>query len=411
MLHIVLYASITLFFIYNNIYADKIYIDISSPTIKKLPIVIKHFDGNKEISEIIRRNLNFTGLFECIEPAQIKEVEQPFNQYTAKNKSIEIRVKGSMENNFNLKVSAIESFSGNEMFIKRYRLSKNIKQTAHLISNDLYQLLVGVNGVFTTKIAFIIDTKINKNIYIMDWDGGNINPLPVTADILTKPYWSQDKSKLIYSVLMNNQWVIKWFDIKLLKEKSFPIIGDLNLSGNFLNISGDFIFTLFKNSNSGIYIGNIFSMDYKEVLSSSYINISASVSPNSKKIVFVSNRSGNPQIYLSDRKGLSIKRLTFEGSYNTSPIWSPNGDKIAYVGKKDNRFQIFLINLNNTNLMQLTFIGNNEEPSFSPDGRFISFTGDRDGLKGIYVMRIDGTQQTRISPKNLQATSPSWSPY
>jgi TolB protein len=109
------------------------------------------------------------------------------------------------------------------------------------------------------------------------------------------------------------------------------------------------------------------------------------------------------------RDGSEVKRVSFEGSYNTSPSWSPKGDKIVFSGRRGAN-QVFTVNPDGTELIQLTSEGNNEEPSFSPDGRYITFSSDRDGVKGIYIMRANGEAQKRITPRNLRAYGPRWSP-
>ncbi len=78
---------------------------------------------------------------------------------------------------------------------------------------------------------------------------------------------------------------------------------------------------------------------------------------------------------------------------------------------KDGKNQVFVIKSDETMLRQLTFNGNNESPSFSPDGMFIAFDSDRDGKRGIYIMRLNGDEQRRITPKEIKAMSPRWSPY
>jgi TolB protein len=70
-----------------------------------------------------------------------------------------------------------------------------------------------------------------------------------------------------------------------------------------------------------------------------------------------------------------------------------------------------VIKSDSTELRQLTFSGNNESPSFSPDGMFLAFDSDRDGRRGIYIMRVSGEEQKRITPKEIRAMSPKWSPY
>ncbi len=112
-----------------------------------------------------------------------------------------------------------------------------------------------------------------------------------------------------------------------------------------------------------------------------------------------------------DADGEGVKRLTFQGSYNTSPAWSPDGKWIAYVGRKNGKNQIFMIQSDSADMRQLTFEGNNEGPTFSPDGMFIAFDSDREGNKGIYVMNLHNERMKRITPRNMKAMNPKWSPY
>ena len=77
----------------------KIYIDITSPSAKKLPIAIYDLQGEfgKEISEIIRDDLTFTGLFMYID--KISYIEAPAQVFNPQNWTplgIEAVVKGSV---------------------------------------------------------------------------------------------------------------------------------------------------------------------------------------------------------------------------------------------------------------------------------------------------------------------------
>jgi len=112
-----------------------------------------------------------------------------------------------------------------------------------------------------------------------------------------------------------------------------------------------------------------------------------------------------------DAKGNEVKRLTFEGTYNTSPAWSPDGKWIAYVGRSNGKNQLFMVKSDGTDMRQLSYSGNNENPSFSPDGLFLTFDSDRDGNHGIYIMGLQTEGLKRMTPKQVNATSPKWSPF
>ena len=397
-------------------FAEKVYIDITSPGLKMLPIAVQDFPGNKQISDIVKDDLDFTGLFNCLDDSvQIERPDQPFNAASWLGLGAELVVKGRVSfftaNNFLVTVSAYDVSDGREMLKKEYASTTELARTlAHSIANDIYTVLTGQQGIFKTRIAFIADKRGEKELELMDWDGHRVQGTGITSGILMTPHWSPDKTKLLYSAERRRQWGIYLLDIAAMKERGLILMNGLNIAGNFFPDSHEFVFTSSKDLNYGIYVANLGNIHGRKIISSPWIDVSPSVSPDGKSIVFVSNRSGHPQIYIADRDGYALGRLTFQGSYNTSPAWSPKGDKIAYTSMMGGKNQICVIKADGTGLTQLTDRGNNENPSFSPDGRYLTFTSNMDGPKGIYLMRINGEGIVRITPKNLKALNSSWSP-
>jgi len=397
-------------------FADKIYIDITSPGLKKLPIAVQRFSGNNEIQAIIKDDLEFTGLFDCVDDAfQIERPDQPFSPLSWHGLGVELVVKGRVSvfaaDKFLVIVSAHDVSDGMEVMNKQYAgTSEMSRQVAHSIANDIYSVLTGQPGIFKTKIAFVGNRSGGKELNIMDWDGHNMRGIGIAGGILLTPHWSYDKSKLLYSAERRRQWGMYIFDMNAGKERNLTLAGGLNLAGNFLPNNAEFIFSSAKDGNSAIYIAGSADVRGRIIISSPWIDVSASVSPDGKSIVFVSNRSGNPQLYIADRDGYGIRRLTFQGNYNTSPVWSSQGDKIAFASMIGGLNQIFIINTDGTGLTQLTDKGSNENPSFSPDGRYLTFSSTIDGPKGIYLIRINGEGLVRITPKGTTAFNPSWSP-
>jgi len=406
-----------LFTIYGSLstaHAQRIFIDITSPDIRKLPIAVQNFTGGKEISDIVSANLAFTGLFEPIDDAaQIERPDQPFNPNNWRGLGVELVVKGRVVSGkgLNVIVSAYDVSEGREVLKKEYSASPELlRPLAHSIANDIYRLLTGQQGIFRTKIAYVGEKDGRKELLIMNWDGHRMHRTGVTGGILLQPRWSPDGTRLLYSVERNRNWDIYMLDMKTMTERNVVMLPGLNMAGNFFPDNRRFVFSSSKERRPNIYVGDTVEMRGWDIISSPWIDVSPSVSPDGQQILFVSNRPGSPQIYISDRNGHNIRRLTFEGNYNTSPVWSPNGDRIAFVRMIGGKRQIFTMKPDGSGLRQLTNRGSNEEPSFSPDGRYIAFTSDRDGAKGIYLMRVNGEGQVRITPRGNKATSPSWSP-
>jgi len=395
---------------------SKIYIDITSPAFKKLPIAIQEFEGplGRDISAIIENNLDFTGFFSPVSSDAF--VENPSQEFNPKNwlpLGVEAVVKGivKQDNELSAKISLYDVIEGREVFRKEYRTSRDLmRPLSHAIADDIYFKLTGEKGIFRSRIAFV-STKDQERmeIYIMDWDGKRITRMGISGNIILPPRWSGDGTKLIYSAERNRQWGIYLLDFLNMSEKNIYASKGTNMAGNFFPDGTTFSFSSSKDGTPDLYVKHI-KDDQIIKLSSSYgIDVSPTVSPDGHYIAFVSDRGGTPQIYIMHRNGSNIRRLTFEGSYNTSPSWSPKGDRLVFVGQRGKN-QIFTIKPDRTELTQLTVSGNNEDPSFSPDGRYIAFSSDRDGMKSIYIMRANGESQRKITPKGLVAFGPNWSP-
>jgi TolB protein len=412
---VLIFSLLTAYFLLLTFANAKVYIDISSPAFKQLPIAIQDFSGpyGKDISEIIKNDLDFTGLFLYIDKAAyIENPSQQFNQKNWAPLGVEAVVKGSVMEGKELSVtmSLFDVFEGKEILRKNYKSGKEIiRPLSHAIANDIYHALTAEKGIFRSRIAFIEKDKEGLGIYMMDWDGNRITKMGIKGNIILTPRWSKDGTKLIYSAERNRQWGIYLLDFISMSEKKIFSSKGTNISGDFFPDGNDIIFSSSKDGTPNLYTENIKNNKISKLTSSYNIEVSPAVSPDGNYIAFVSDRGGTPQIYTMRKDGSEVRRITFEGSYNTSPSWSPKGDKIVFVGRRGEN-QIFTINPDRSELIQLTTIGNNEDPSFSPDGRYITFSSDRDGIKGIYIMRANGESQKRITPKGLKAYGPSWSP-
>jgi len=393
----------------------KIYIDINSPSSKKLPIAIYDLQGpsGKEISEIIRQDLTFSGLFQCIDKASY--VEDPAGAFNPQNWTplgIEAVVKGSVSVGKDLAVT-INLYDTSEVrpvLSKQYQTEKGLlQQMAHTISNDIYKALTGMSGIFRTRIAFVAEDDGDKGIYLMDWDGQRVRKMGLKGRLVLTPHWSFDGLRIIYSSERGRQWGLYLLDFLKMNEKRVFVSKGINIAGDFFPQGDRVVFSSSKDGTPDLFILSLRDSSVKKITASYGIEVSPAVSPDGSHIAFVSDRGGSPQIYLMRSDGSDVRRVTFEGSYNTSPSWSQKGDRIVFSCRRGKN-QICIVKPDGSELAQLTEQGNNEDPSFSPDGRYITFSSDRDGMKGVYIMRANGEGQKRVSPKGLRSTGPRWSP-
>ncbi len=411
-----LFVSAVWFCLFFTAASAKVYIDITSPAVRKLPIAIFDFQGpsGKDIAEIIRNDLIFTGLFMYIDKSSyIEPASQPFNPLNWTPLGIEAVVKGTLQKGESMSVDVFlyDTFEAREILHKRYNAESSLmRQLAHGIANDIYEALTGTPGIFRSKIAFVGEDGNRKGMYIMDWDGERIKKFGLKGSMVLAPHWSKDGKQIIYSAERNRQWAVYLINFSRMTEKRIYSAPGTNIAGDFFPDGNTFVLSSSQKGTPDLFTYDIVRSKLRRITSSSGIEVSPAMSPDGKHIAFVSDRGGSPQIYIMNRNGTDVRRITFEGSYNTTPNWSPKGDRIAFSGRRSGKNQIFTVKPDGTDLTQLTQYGNNEEPSFSPDGRYITFSSDRGGRKGIYIMRANGEAQKKISPKWLKAYGPRWSP-
>ena len=70
---------------------------------------------------------------------------------------------------------------------------------AHSFSDEILLLQTSEKGPFTGKIAFVSKKSGNKEIYLMDYDGHNVQRLTANGSINLNPDFSPNGREIIYT--------------------------------------------------------------------------------------------------------------------------------------------------------------------------------------------------------------------
>jgi len=408
----------------------KVYIDISSPTAKKLSIAIPQLnsagDGAaivaSKVTDVITKDLEISGIVSFIDKASslvdpLKAELSPeridFKPWVALGAEFLTKGKVSVEGrNITVDVRLYDVTAGKQVMVSIYvRDAKDLRKIGHMVADDIIANLTGDRGVFNTRIAFVSNSTGNKEVYVMDFDGEGVEAATKNGSINLSPAWSPDGSAISYVSFKGGRPSVYIKEIGNDKEARLSVPEGTSLGASWSPDGKKLALVISRDGNADIYAINKDGSGLTRLTDNWGLDVSPSWAPNGKEIAFVSDRGGSPQIYIMDSSGGNVRRLTFEGSYNSSPAWSPKGDRIVFAGTSDGKFDIFTINPDGSNLSQLTVdAGNNENPTWSPDGRFISFSSTRDGGSIIYIMHSDGADQRRVAPMKGKSTSPAWGP-
>jgi TolB protein len=310
---------------------------------------------------------------------------------------------------------------------KKYRgTQKSLRRIAHTFCNDILHALTGQNGMFLSRIVLSSDRGGGKfrEVYLMDWDGSNIEKITNHKTITVSPAWSPDGKKIgytafvkrarsgkrnadlfIYELNSGNRWLVSY------KE-------GINSGINFSPDNKTVYLTISQGNSPDIYQmtyeGNLVKKITNGPLGA--MNVEPAISADGTRLAFSSDRSGKPMIYVMGADGSNPQRITVAGKYNSSPSWSPDGKKIAFAGQIEDHFDIFVMNPDGTDMVRLTSAhrkggkwADNEDPSFSPDGRQIIFSSNRTGSNQIYIINPDGSNERRITLDKHNYYKPKWS--
>ena len=285
---------------------------------------------------------------------------------------------------------------------------------ARSIADEIVRRFTGKRGVSYPKIAFVSDGdgQGNKEIYLMEADGGNQHAVTDNGSINLFPSWAPDGRSLVYTSFKSGRsdiWKIYRGSIPghpLLAERAekFRAVFDAR--------SGRLGLVMSRGGNTDLYSVDASGAGLERLTGSRSIETSPSFSPDGRRMAFVSDRGGAPQVYLKDLGTGEERRLTFRGGYNSSPAWSPTGEWIAYTARTSGGFDLYLIDPDTGFTTPLVVHPRSDEaPSWSPDGRKIAFSSTRRGRQEIYRIDVDGRNLVRMTARFGNSSHPAWSGF
>ncbi len=336
-------------------------------------------------------------------------------------------IKFSNKGNDSIKLEVIKTPSTSLLWESTISLDGEIRKLTHQEANKVYKALTGKESIFLSSIVYVSDLNsaqahIRKEVFKMDFDGGNKKRLTNHRGMVISPAVSPDGDFIVYSLITEGKSKNRNVNLYLMNLKNdnsvmLSSLPGINSGAVFTQDGENILLTLSHEGNAEIYQMNLKSKKLSKITNHYAPDVDPSINADGTLMTFLSGRPGKAMIYTADPRGMerNVKRISYVGHYNATPRFSPDGKEIAFSSWLDQRFDIFRIGSDGLNLVRLTKdFGSNEDPVYSPDGNFIAFSSQRvisrtKATHNIYIMDREGDILGAITANNGNCITPRWS--
>jgi len=394
-----------------------------------LPIAIVPFDTSRldaelptDIAEIVANDLNRSGIFKTMDrqklPAQphySTQVIYPKWRTAGQEYLVVGRIFQKSSGQYDIQFQLLDVLKQKQLVGYSLPVKKrNLRSSAHKISDLIYEKITGTRGAFDTRIAYVRSQKDEARKYILqvaDTDGFNAQTILESDQPLMSPSWSPTGQSLAYVSFENNRPEVYVQHLASAKRSKISGFEGINGAPSWSPNGKMLALVLSKDGNPDIYTLNTTTKRLTRLTRNRAIDTEPVWSNKGRSIIFTSDRSGTPQLYQVTATGGKPKRITFEGSYNAAASISPDGKYITMVHGERGQFKIAQLELETGNLTVLTDGALDESPSFSPNGKMVLYASMRGENGVLFAVSVDGRSKHKLSDQTGDLREPVWGPY
>lgn len=394
-------------------------VDISGVGATQYPIAIAEFSGDAKgdaVAEVIRADLTRSGQFQLVNATGANlDVNSSIDYDQWRNRGADYLAYGTITQSggqYSVSYKLVDSQGKRQMDAVAFSgTEKELRRVSHQIADRIYEKITGVRGVFSTRIAYVLQTGNTHELQIADADGQNPQVMLRSKQSIISPAWSPDGKRLAYVSFELNKPVV--YVQTLATGQRVPLA---NFKGNnsaptWAPNGQQLALVLSRDGISQIYTIAADGSGLRRVMRSPLIDTEPQYTPDGGSLIFTSDRGGNPQIYKVPVSGGNGQRITFNGSYNISPAISPDGNKLVYVTKRDGAFRIALQDMAAGSEQLLTNGSDDQSPSFAPNGMQVLYSSVQGGRSVLAVTSVDGRVRQTLSALNGKVREPTWGPF
>ncbi|MDT8873140.1 Tol-Pal system beta propeller repeat protein TolB [Komagataeibacter rhaeticus] len=302
-----------------------------------IPIVLPSLGSGvaQQVTDVISADLGNCGLFRPIS-ASMPQGTPDFASY--KSMGARAAVTGKVvEQGSSLRVEfrLWDVLVGKQIQGTAYTAAaQDWRRIAHVIADVIYNRMLGEQGYFNTRIAYIARSGPRAHqitrLAIMDQDGADSRYLTSGQWLTLTPRFNPANSELAFMSYANYRPRVYLFNLNTGQQRLLGDFSGISFAPRFAPDGRSVILSVTRGGGSDIYLVDLANMSRRQLTASGAIDTSPSFSPDGSQIVFNSDRGGSPQLYIMSASGGDAKRISYGHGQYGSPVWSPRGDLIAF---------------------------------------------------------------------------------
>ncbi len=401
-------------------------IEITQGVDNPTPIAVVPFGVTSSLSEdlrgIVAADLERSGLFRPIPPQDMlsfpqNESELHYRDWRVLGASyVVIGTLTETPTGHSLTYELYDVLSQNRLLSRTVTgTPQTERDSAHAVSDAVYQAITGIRGIFATKIMYVEDlTEPGPSRYrlmMADADGARPEMIFSSSQPILSPTWSNDRTQVAYVSFETTRPAIFRQNLITGAREQLTNFQGLNGAPSWSPDDQKLALVLSKDGNPEIYVLDIASKRLTRVTNHFAIDTEPNWTIDGKSLIFTSNRGASPQIYQVGLASGRVERLTFEGNYNARPRVSPDGKSLVMIHRYDDVFHIAMQDLESGNIRILTETWLDESPSIAPNGAMLIYATQHNNKGVLAAVSMDAGVKFRLPSQQGNVREPAWSPF
>jgi len=382
--------------------------------------------GQETLSQVIRRDLGNSGQF-VVKTANNKNTADDLSywQHQKVDAVLQGQIKTMTDGRYQVSFRLLSVFNQNKqegnqeapLLAQQYQVAQaGLRRLAHHISDLVYHKLIGVRGVFSTKVAYVLvqphpHQLTEYSLEVSDIDGFNPHTLLKSTQPIMSPAWSPDGQHIAYVSFEGNRASIYLQELATGMRRQLIHYPGVNGAPAFSPDGQRLAVVLTLAGSPNIYIYHLSTGKLQQITHGYSIDTEPAWAADGNSLVFTSNRGGTPQIYRYSFAGGTIERLSFEGNYNARASFALGGQSLVMMHRETGLFGIASERLDSGQVEVLTQTGLDESPSVSPNGRMVIYATQYGGRGVLALVSMDGGIKLRLPAREGDVREPAWSPF